>query len=78
MSWPANVVEATRVLFVSLRGKLALYIVSLLCPFCVLEHIVSILGKERVVTLTEHSMITAGNAWQNYGGLGLCPGLQML
>jgi len=69
--------ELCCVLFVSLRGKLAPYVpnVSLLCLFCVLEHVVSALGKKRAMMLTEHGKMTAGHAWQNCGKVGSCPEL---
>ena len=62
--WAANGLEATCVLFVSLKGKFVSYVhnVSLLCPFYVLEHVVSVLGKGRVRRLTEYSKTTAGHA----------------
>jgi len=64
-------------LALALRGKLALHVpnVSLLCSFCVLEHVVSGVGKRRVMTLTEHGQMTAGYAWQNCGKVGFCPEL---
>ena len=80
MPWPANAVKAPCVLSVSLKGTFALYvpIVSLLCPFCVLEHVASVVGKRRVMRLIQHSKTIAGQARQSSGKLSLYPKLQKL
>jgi len=67
-------IEDCCALFALFRSELAPYvlIVSLLCPFCVLEYVDSVFGKERAMMLTEHNKMTVGHARLNCGKVGYC------
>jgi len=80
MPWASNAMDVFHLPSVSFRGKRVIYIpiVSLMCPFCVLEHVSILLDAERLIKLTEHNKITAEHSWQNCGKLGLDPVLNML